>query len=350
MARPTPVLPDVGSTMVPPGLRSPSRSAASIIATAGRSFTDPPGFVVSILATRSHVSPRPMHGSRTRGVSPMSPRTESATSISPLIARDGTPHRRILGSLAGALVLDRRERAAGRGLGSVLVPRRRPAEEQDRDDRHPPSRRRRRERARPPLHVPRPALSVVGGRGPVVGVAHRGEAARVVALRRHRQATVVAGRGLPTARGPRRRPHPHPLHRALRDVQPVDAAPRARAVRAQAALARQRHAPRGNRRRYPLAPEAPRPRRGGNRRGLGVGRSGVRRLACVAGAAALVVAACGGSSGGTPPAADEVVLRVLSRGGFAAESRQRAQLPRLSVYGDGRVITLGPTTLEYPGP
>lgn len=64
-----------------------------------------------------------------------------------------------------------------------------------------------------------------------------------------------------------------------------------------------------------------------------------------------MVAACGGSSGGTPPAAaDEVVLRVLSRGGFAAESRQRAQLPRLSVYGDGRVITLGPTTLEYPGP
>jgi hypothetical protein len=65
----------------------------------------------------------------------------------------------------------------------------------------------------------------------------------------------------------------------------------------------------------------------------------------------LLGAACGGSSAGTPPAgADEVVLRVVSRGGFAAESRQPAQPPRLSVFGDGRVIALGPTTLEFPGP
>src|SRR5258705_103093 len=34
MARPAPVLPDVGSTMVPPGSRSPSRSAASTMAIA----------------------------------------------------------------------------------------------------------------------------------------------------------------------------------------------------------------------------------------------------------------------------------------------------------------------------
>ena len=61
------MLPDVGSTIVPPGLSRPSRSAASTIATAGRSFTDPPGFVVSILAMRSHVSPRPIRGSRTSG-------------------------------------------------------------------------------------------------------------------------------------------------------------------------------------------------------------------------------------------------------------------------------------------
>ncbi len=43
-------------------------------------------------------------------------------------------------------------------------------------------------------------------------------------------------------------------------------------------------------------------------------------------------------------------MRVVTEGGFAAESRQPAQLPRLSVYGDGRVIILGPTTLEFPGP
>ena len=84
------MLPDVGSTIVPPGLSRPSRSAASTIATAGRSFTDPPGFVVSIFAMRSHVSPRPTRASRTSGVSPMRSRTESATSISPAIARDGT--------------------------------------------------------------------------------------------------------------------------------------------------------------------------------------------------------------------------------------------------------------------
>src|SRR5919204_1039771 len=96
MASPTPVLPEVGSTIVPPGFSKPSRSAASIIATAGRSFTDPPGLVVSIFAMRSHVRPRPMRGSRTSGVSPMRPRTESAISISPRspgspgIARDGT--------------------------------------------------------------------------------------------------------------------------------------------------------------------------------------------------------------------------------------------------------------------
>ncbi len=79
-------------------------------------------------------------------------------------------------------------------------------------------------------------------------------------------------------------------------------------------------------------------------------------LAAVA-AVALALAACGGSSsspgGSGPPrppvGADEVVVRVVTSGGFAAESRQPAQLPQLSVFGDGRVITEGPTTLEYPG-
>lgn len=82
----------------------------------------------------------------------------------------------------------------------------------------------------------------------------------------------------------------------------------------------------------------------------------MRRLVTVAAAAALVVAGCGGtSSGGTgqpPPSgdADKVVVRVATRGGFAAETRQPGQLPDVSVFADGRVITQGPTTLEYPGP
>lgn len=79
----------------------------------------------------------------------------------------------------------------------------------------------------------------------------------------------------------------------------------------------------------------------------------MRRLVALA-AAATLLGACGGSSGGpegAPPAdPDQAVLRVVTRGGFAAESRRPAQLPRLTVYGDGRVIVTGPTTLEFPGP
>ena len=46
------MLPDVGSTIVPPGISRPSRSAASISATATRSLIEPPGLNDSSLATR----------------------------------------------------------------------------------------------------------------------------------------------------------------------------------------------------------------------------------------------------------------------------------------------------------
>ena len=45
------MLPEVGSTIVPPGLSFPSRSAASIIASPIRSFTEPPGFRYSSFAS-----------------------------------------------------------------------------------------------------------------------------------------------------------------------------------------------------------------------------------------------------------------------------------------------------------
>ena len=45
-----PVLPEVGSRMVSPGLSSPRSSAASIMALAMRSFTEPVGFWPSSLA------------------------------------------------------------------------------------------------------------------------------------------------------------------------------------------------------------------------------------------------------------------------------------------------------------
>src|SRR3954447_26781091 len=81
MARPVPVLPEVGSMIVPPGRRRPSRSAASIIRRATRSLIDPPGLKTSILATSRQRSPGSNRLSRTIGVSPMVSRIESRMSV-----------------------------------------------------------------------------------------------------------------------------------------------------------------------------------------------------------------------------------------------------------------------------
>ena len=70
MANPTPVLPLVGSTIVPPGLSLPSRSAASIILTAIRSFTDPPGLRYSTLASINGFAPPVTRDSLSSGVLP----------------------------------------------------------------------------------------------------------------------------------------------------------------------------------------------------------------------------------------------------------------------------------------
>src|SRR5215831_2156620 len=72
IASATPVLPDVGSTMVPPGRRSPRRSASSIMARAMRSLTLPPGLNHSSLA-KIRADPREYRASSTRGVWPMAP-------------------------------------------------------------------------------------------------------------------------------------------------------------------------------------------------------------------------------------------------------------------------------------
>src|SRR5689334_20254846 len=80
MARPVPVLPDVGSMIVPPGRRRPSRSAASISRMATRSLIEPPGLNDSSLATIRGFSPAPIRARRTRGVSPTVSRIESLMS------------------------------------------------------------------------------------------------------------------------------------------------------------------------------------------------------------------------------------------------------------------------------
>src|SRR5437773_8869275 len=70
-----PVLPDVPSMIVPPGLSKPCFSASSIIFTAMRSLIELPGLNVSILATTSAATtPRVMRLIRTIGVCPMTSR------------------------------------------------------------------------------------------------------------------------------------------------------------------------------------------------------------------------------------------------------------------------------------
>ncbi|MDG4831571.1 hypothetical protein O7627_20025 [Solwaraspora sp. WMMD1047] len=47
---------------------------------------------------------------------------------------------------------------------------------------------------------------------------------------------------------------------------------------------------------------------------------------------------------------DAVVFRMDHTGGFVTPAVVATRLPAVSVYGDGRVITQGPTTLIFPGP
>ena len=67
------MLPAVASMMVPPGFRFPSRSAASIIASATRSLIEPVGFWFSSF-TKSWQGPVSIRVISTSGVSPMSER------------------------------------------------------------------------------------------------------------------------------------------------------------------------------------------------------------------------------------------------------------------------------------
>ncbi|MGH8983666.1 MAG: hypothetical protein ACRDY6_07290 [Acidimicrobiia bacterium] len=85
----------------------------------------------------------------------------------------------------------------------------------------------------------------------------------------------------------------------------------------------------------------------------------LRRALGAALLSALVLAACGDDDTGPvadppepgatehPTCANELVLQISTAGGLAAPPL--AAIPQISVYGDGRVIVVGPTTLEYPG-
>src|SRR6185312_17432162 len=89
----------------------------------------------------------------------------------------------------------------------------------------------------------------------------------------------------------------------------------------------------------------------------------VRRRSVIARSAAalaalLLLGACaaqspsprGGGSSPYPYAPDQLVLRVAYTGGFVTPQVVVSRLPLVSVYGDGRVLTEGPTPAIYPGP
>ena len=84
IARPMPVLPEVGSTSVSPGLIRPSRSAASTMLSAMRSFTEPAGFCASSLPSTSAAPSGTTRCSRTSCVRPIRSSTESAIAGLPL--------------------------------------------------------------------------------------------------------------------------------------------------------------------------------------------------------------------------------------------------------------------------
>ena len=85
MASPAPVLPLVGSMIVPPGASRPSRSARSTMARPMRSLTEPPGFRYSTLASSCGATARPTRDSRTSGVPPTVSRIESSTCMGPIL-------------------------------------------------------------------------------------------------------------------------------------------------------------------------------------------------------------------------------------------------------------------------
>ena len=74
----------------------------------------------------------------------------------------------------------------------------------------------------------------------------------------------------------------------------------------------------------------------------------------------LLLCGCGGGSGrprsaptsSAPPPGDSdaLVLQVATTGGLAGPQWWRTQLPRISVYADGRAISEGPVPAIYPGP
>src|SRR5262245_35615788 len=116
------MLPDVDSTIVPPGFNCPRRSASITIRSAVRSLTDPAGFIASSLATTVHARPAVTRLRRTSGVPPTVPRTSSWI-IGPTLPRSRSGFtRRVAGDDPGEDELPREaERGADEHVGDPVV-------------------------------------------------------------------------------------------------------------------------------------------------------------------------------------------------------------------------------------
>jgi len=76
-----------------------------------------------------------------------------------------------------------------------------------------------------------------------------------------------------------------------------------------------------------------------------------RSIAAFLGATLLVAACQGGTDAiSHPTGANELVLRIETGGGFVPPSFIVGRIPELSIFGDGRVIVLGPQIAIFPGP
>lgn len=84
----------------------------------------------------------------------------------------------------------------------------------------------------------------------------------------------------------------------------------------------------------------------------------MRKLFALVGIVAVVATACGrfggdgtGSDGiAYPTGPDDLVIRVATGGGFVPPTYTLTALPSFSLYGDGRLVSVGPQIEIYPGP
>src|SRR5437870_6864014 len=111
IASPRPVFPLVGSMIVPPGLKSPFASASSIIFSPIRSFTLPPGFIISSFASARQGTPAMIFGSLTKGVFPIVSRMLSKYRIprptpSPTFDEKDGRYKNVRGSFNGQCCLN----------------------------------------------------------------------------------------------------------------------------------------------------------------------------------------------------------------------------------------------------